>query len=141
MAYNILIVEDSSPMRAVIKKIIRASGFNVGEIFEASNGKEALNVMNDEWLDLVLSDYNMPDMDGLALLNEMKKDDTLKSIPVVMVTTEGSKKRVKEFLEKGAGYIKKPFTPAEIKQKLNLIIGEPEDGEGILDEGDEEFDF
>ena len=141
MSYNILIVEDSSPMRAVIKKIIRASGFNVGEIFEASNGKEALNVLNDEWLDLVLSDYNMPDMDGLELLNEMKKNDTFKSIPIVMVTTEGSKKRVEAFLEKGAGYIKKPFTPEEIKQKLNLIMGEPEDGEDIFDESDEELDF
>ena len=141
MAYNILIVEDSVPMRAVIKKIICASGFDVGEIFEASNGKEALKVLNDEWLDLVLTDYNMPDMDGLELLNEMKNDEIFKSIPVVMITTEGSKKRVEEFLEKGADYIKKPFTPDEIKQKLNFIMGESEDGEGILDEGDEELDF
>ena len=83
----------------------------------------------------------MPDMDGLELLNEMKNDEIFKSIPVVMITTEGSKKRVEEFLEKGADYIKKPFTPDEIKQKLNFIMGESEDGEGILDEGDEELDF
>ncbi len=141
MAYNILIVEDSVPMRAVIKKIIRASGFDVGQIFEASNGKEALDVLSEEWLDLVLTDYNMPDMDGLELLHNMKKDDTFKALPVVMVTTEGSEQRIEEFLEMGAEYIKKPFTPEEIKQKLNLIIGEPEDGERTFDNGDEELDF
>ncbi len=141
MAYNILIVEDSVPMRAVIKKIIRASGFNVGQIFEASNGREALDVLREEWLDLVLTDYNMPDMDGLELLDNMKKDDTFKALPVVVVSTEGSDKRVEEFLKMGAEYIKKPFTPEEIKQKLNLIMGEPEDEEGTLDNGDEELDF
>lgn len=141
MAYNILIVEDSIPMRAVIKKIVRASGFNVGQIFEASNGKEALDVLNEEWLDVVLTDYNMPDMDGLELLDEMKKDDTFKVIPVVMVTTEGSEKRVEEFLERGAEYIKKPFTPEQVKEKLNLLLGETEEGKGPLDGGDEELDF
>ena len=141
MAYNILIVEDSIPMRAVIRKIIKASGFNVGQFFEASNGMEALDVLEAEWLDLVLTDYNMPDMDGLKLLEEMKRDDTLSSIPVVMITTEGSRQRVEEFLATGAaGYIKKPFTPEEIKQELSHIMGE-EDGEGISDSVDEELDF
>ncbi|MGD9245939.1 MAG: response regulator, partial [Desulfobacterales bacterium] len=68
MAYNILIVDDSTPMRAVIKKIVKASGFNVGEFFEATNGREALDILNQEWLDLVLTDYNMPDMNGLELV-------------------------------------------------------------------------
>ena len=75
MAYNILIVDDSTPMRAVIKKIIKASGFDVGGFFEAVNGQEALKVLNEEWLDLVLTDYNMPDMNGLELIEEMKKND------------------------------------------------------------------
>lgn len=144
MAYNVLIVDDSTPMRSVIKKVVKASGFNAAHFFEASNGREALKILNAEWLDLVLTDYNMPDMDGLELLEEMQKDETFKSIPVVMITTEGSWQRVEEFLEKGAlEYIKKPFTPDEIKQKLNHIMGETTDGdeEGILDNGDEEFDF
>jgi two-component system chemotaxis response regulator CheY len=142
MAYNVLIVDDSIPMRGVIKKIIKASGFNVKDFFEASNGNEALEILDEEWLDLVLTDYNMPEMDGLELLDEIKKCETSKSIPVVVITTEGSKKRLVEFLEKGAmDYIKKPFTPEEIKEKLNQIMGEPQYEERVLDNGDEELDF
>ncbi len=142
MAYNVLIVDDSLPMRGIIKKTIKASGFNVSNYFEASDGNEALKILNEEWLDLVLTDYNMPEMNGLELLCEMQKNETFKSIPVVMITTEGSKQRLAEFLEKGAAdYLKKPFAPEEIKQKLNHIMGEPEDGEGILENGDEELDF
>lgn len=142
MAYNILIVDDSTPMRAVIKKIVKASGFEVGQFFEAVNGREALKVLNQEWIDLVLTDYNMPDMNGLELVEEMKKDDDLKSIPAVMITTEGSRERVEEFMAKGViDYIKKPFTPEQIKQKLKQIIGETEDEEQRYDNGDEELDF
>ncbi|MGD2030085.1 MAG: response regulator [Desulfobacterales bacterium] len=142
MAYNILIVDDSTPMRAVIKKIVKASGFNVGQFFEAANGREALTILNQEWLDLVLTDYNMPDMNGLELVEEMNKDDHLKSIPAVMITTEGSRERVEEFMAKGViDYIKKPFTPEQIKQKLKHIMGETEDEEERYDNGDEELDF
>jgi len=142
MAYNILIVDDSTPMRAVIKKIVKASGFNVGQFFEAINGLEAMEVLNNEWIDLVLTDYNMPDMNGLELLEEMNKDEDLKSIPAVMITTEGSRKRVEEFMAKGVvDYIKKPFTPEQIKQKLKHIMGETEDGEQRYENGHEELDF
>ena len=142
MAYNVLIVDDSAPMRAIIKKVVSASGFDMGRFFEASDGRKALKVLEQEWLDLVLTDYNMPDMNGLELLEEMKKDDALKSIPVIMITTEGSEKRIEKFMEKGAlDYIKKPFTPEEIKQKLKRVMGETQDGEQGLDNGDEDFDF
>ncbi|MDY6949955.1 MAG: response regulator [Thermodesulfobacteriota bacterium] len=142
MAFNVLIVDDSPPMRSVIKKTIKLSGFRVGEMFDAANGIEALKILRQEWLDLVLTDYNMPGMNGLELLGEMKKDDLLMGIPVIMVTTEGSEQRVKEVLEKGAAeYIKKPFTPEEIRSKLNRIMGEPEDGDECSDNGDEDLDF
>ena len=142
MAYNILIVDDSFPMRAVIRKVIKASGFNVGELFEAGNGKEALQVMDREWLDLVLTDYNMPDMNGLELLKAMKHSVTLADIPVVMVTAEGGDLRVEEFLRHGvAAYVKKPFTPEQIKSYLCRILGEPEHGQGSIDGSDEDLDF
>lgn len=142
MAYNVLIVDDSTPMRAVIKKIVKASGFNVGRFFEAANGLEALKVLNEEWLDLVLTDYNMPDMNGLELVEEMKREETLKSMPIVMITTEGSRERVEEFMAKGVmEYIKKPFTSEQIKQKLKRIMGETENEEHSSENGNEEFDF
>lgn len=144
MAYNILIVDDSFPMRAVIKKVIKASGFDVGEFYEAENGKNALNVLNDEWVDLIISDYNMPVMNGLEMLELIKKNDMFSSIPVVMVTTEGSQQRIEEFFKKGAAdYIKKPFTPEQIKSKLVMIMGETENEseETGIDNSDDGFDF
>ncbi len=142
MAYNVLIVDDSLPMRAMVKKTIKASGFNVGQFFDAGNGKEALEVLRREWLDLVVTDYNMPDMNGLELLSQMKTDEILKTIPVVVVTTEGSQQRVREFKEKGAAdYIKKPFTPEEIRDKLSRIMGEGEHGDGETRVSDEALDF
>lgn len=142
MAYNILIVDDSFPMRAVIKKVIKASGFDIGELFEAGNGKEALKILNEHWLDLVLTDYNMPDMNGLELLEVMKRSDTLADIPVVMVTTEGGYRRVEEFFSQGVvSYLKKPFTAEQIKSHLSRILGEPEYGQVNPDGSDEDLDF
>ncbi len=142
MAFNVLIVDDSLSMRSVIKKTIKVSGFKVGEYFEAADGKEALKILADAWVDLVLTDINMPNMNGLELIAEMHNDQILRSIPVVMVTTEGSEKSVQKSMEMGAkGYIKKPFQPEDIKRILNSIMGEAEDGESDDDQSDEGFDF
>jgi two-component system chemotaxis response regulator CheY len=142
MAFNVLIVDDSLSMRSVIKKTIKVSGFKVGEYFEAADGKEALKILADAWVDLVLTDINMPNMNGLELITMMHEDQILSSIPVVMVTTEGSQKSVQKSMEMGArGYIKKPFQPEDIKRILNSIMGEAEDGESGDDASDEGFDF
>lgn len=142
MAFNVLIVDDSAPMRAVIKKTLKMSGFKLGDLFEAANGVEALRVLRENWLDLVLTDYNMPEMDGLELIEEMKKDEIFSQIPIVVITTEGSKEKIETFLKKGAlDCIQKPFTPEVIRKRLNKILGEPEDECAGIDEGDEELDF
>lgn len=141
MAFNVLIVDDSSSMRAIVKKIIKVSGFNVGEFLAAADGKEALKVLKDEWVDIVLTDINMPNMNGMELIAEMKKDELIRSIPVVMITTEGSKKMMQEAMNFGAsGYVKKPFLPEDIKRALSSIMGE-EDGQRDGDEDDEAGDF
>lgn len=141
MAVNVLIVDDSLPMRSVIIKTIKASGFGTANFFQASNGNEALTVLRDEWLDLVITDYNMPDMNGLELILEMKQDEALNAVPVIVVTTEGSRKKVEEFMEKGAtAYIKKPFTPEAIREKLTQILGEIQD-EDSFEESDDGLDF
>lgn len=142
MAFNVLIVDDSSSMRAVIKKTIRVSGFNVGTYFEAGDGKEALAVLAKEWVDLVLTDINMPNMNGLELVSVMKADGLFRSIPVVMVTTEGAETRVMEAKRLGAcGYIKKPFLPADIKNTLCSIMREEADDVDGGVRSDEAGDF
>lgn len=138
MALSILVVDDSLPMRMVITKTIKASGFAMAEYEEAEDGLDALKILKKKWIDIVVTDFNMPNMNGLELVTEMKKDDLLKSIPVLVVTTEGGDARVAEFKEKGvAGYIKKPFTPEEIRAKLHEILGEVGDDDGfeITDDG------
>lgn len=138
MAFNVLIVDDSSSMRAVIKKIIRLSGFNVSEYWEAADGAEALEMMNRHWVDLVLSDINMPKMNGIEMIAAMKKNDLIASVPVVMVSTERNEEKVAKCLELGAsGYIKKPFRPEQLRDKMITIFGEPEiderENEGIFE--------
>jgi two-component system, chemotaxis family, chemotaxis protein CheY len=142
MAVNVLIVDDSLSMRAIIKKTIKVAGFEVGKFLEAEDGKKAMRVLVDEWVDILLTDINMPNMNGIELIGEMKKDEVLSLIPVVMVTTEGSEKRIKEAMEMGAkGYIMKPFLPEEIKEALSTILGEAEYVRRDLDKGYEGRDF
>jgi len=141
MPLNMLVVDDSLPMRMIIIKTIIASGYKKADFFEAANGIEAIDLLNNEWMDIVITDYNMPDMDGMTLLSEMKKNADHASIPVLIITTEGSKKKVEEFLEHGAaGYIHKPFTPESIRQKLIEILGEIEN-DGKNENSHEDFDF
>lgn len=116
MAFNILIVDDSETMRAVIKRTISMTGISVGELLEAGNGKEALGILTDAWVDVVLSDINMPEMGGIELLKAMKSDDVLQNIPVIFISTESSNARMDEAKVLGvAAYVKKPFTPETIK--------------------------
>lgn len=141
MAFNILVVDDSSPMRKVIKKTIKASGFAMAEYSEASDGIEAMEILRSKWIDIVVTDYNMPNMNGILLIDEMKKDEVFTTIPILVITTEGSRIKIEEFAEKGAaGYIKKPFTPEEIRSKLHEILGETYNDEKFEAE-DEGLDF
>lgn len=143
MSFNVLIVDDSRSMRAVIKKVISISGFKMDQCFEAGNGIEALNVLADDWVDVIMSDINMPEMDGFELLKELQKDDLLKNIPVVVVTTESSEERMQNAFNLGArGFIKKPFLPEDIKKILHEVIGVDDDGDYGEDSGDNgDFDF
>ena len=141
MRYKMLIVDDSLPMRAIIIRTIKASGFMETEFLQAANGEEALAVLGNEWVDLVITDYNMPDMNGMELIQKMKKDDILLAIPVLVVTTEGSRQKVEAFIDEGAaGYVKKPFTPEAIRFELTKILGEPEN-EGSIEGSVDDFDF
>jgi len=129
MAFNVLIVDDSSTMRAVVRKAIKVSGFDVGEYREAADGQEALETLRGHWVDVVLTDINMPRLSGLELVAKMKEDELLNSIPVIMVSTEGSETKVQESIRLGAsGYIKKPFHPEDIKKTLGEVMGVTQEG-------------
>jgi len=140
MAYNILIVDDSASMRKIIRKTLSLSGFQVGACVEAANGKEALEILQQHPVDLVLSDINMPEMNGVEFLWQLRQDPRWKQLPVVMITTETSEEIVKEAIELGArGYLRKPFRPEQIRSCLTEIMGEP-DAEDLA-RNDEGCDF
>jgi two-component system chemotaxis response regulator CheY len=125
MAYNVLIVDDSQTMRKVVQKSVAISGFEVGECWEAGNGREALDTLKAHWVDLILADINMPIMNGLEMLKELKNDEIYCNIPVVFITTEGSEKRLEEAYALGIkGYIQKPFQPETIRNVLTRIMEE-----------------
>ncbi len=120
---RVLIVDDSSVMRKIVERSLRQAGMELGEIVEAGNGIEALAAVNAGVFDLILSDINMPAMDGIEFLRQLVTIESCKGIPVVMVTTEGSESRVVEALSIGAkGYIRKPFTPDQIKERVTPLL-------------------
>jgi two-component system chemotaxis response regulator CheY len=125
MAYNVLIVDDSATMRALVRKVLKISGLDLGECFEGANGREALEILEQNWVDLVLSDLHMPEMDGAALVKALRQNHLWQTIPVVLITTEGRQEVLAPFFENGIqGYIRKPFRPEDIKEKLQNILGE-----------------
>lgn len=121
---KVLIVDDSAVMRKIVERALRQAGLELTEVLEASNGAEALVEVAKGSLDIILSDINMPVMDGLEFLRNLAKLDAGKGVPVVMITTEGSEARVVEALSVGAkGYIRKPFTPEQVKERVAPLIG------------------
>lgn len=124
---RVLIVDDSSVMRKIVERSLRQAGVDISEVREAGNGAEALGVLNDGAVDLVLCDINMPVMDGIEFLRQLKSVDNAKNVPVVMITTEGSESHVVQALSVGArGYIRKPFTPEQVKEHVvPLLVEKP----------------
>ncbi|MDZ4859028.1 MAG: response regulator [Candidatus Hydrogenedentes bacterium] len=124
MSFNVLVVDDSATVRAIIVKTMRIANGNVSEIFEAGHGEEALQVLQEKWVDLVLTDINMPVMIGVELIKHMQANDAMKGIPVVVVSTEGSSTRMNELEAMGVrAYIRKPFTPEKMSEVVEQLLG------------------
>ena len=141
MTFSILIVDDSLPMRGVLKKTLKAAGYGASDFLEAENGKRALEILSQVPVDIVITDFNMPVMNGLDMLCIMQSKPEFKKIPVIVVSTEGSIEKVTQIINQGAaGYVKKPFSPEQIRDQLIELLGEPSDEDAIDDPGDE-FDF
>jgi two-component system chemotaxis response regulator CheY len=123
MPLDVLIVDDSAAIRKILHRVLVQAEIPLGKVHEASDGIEALEKLKTEKVGLILSDINMPNMDGIELLNRIKANAEWKSVPVLIVTTEGSEAKVMQALALGAaGYVKKPFTADHIKEKLLGIL-------------------
>lgn len=124
MAYNVLIVDDSPAMRSFVRRVLELSGLDVGKCLEASNGQEGLEVLRRDWVDVVLTDLNMPTMDGEQFVRRLEQDESLRSIPVLVVSTDRTEHRIKELLTLGAkGYVTKPFLPETLREELERALG------------------
>ncbi len=121
MALNILVVDDSNVMRAMIIKSLRMSGTPLGEIHEARNGAEGLDLLRSATVDLVIADINMPVMNGEEMVNRIQADPALSGVAVLIISTEGSEARLKPLQEKGAAFIHKPFSPEKIRDTIKTI--------------------
>jgi two-component system chemotaxis response regulator CheY len=123
METNLLIVDDFAAIRKILQRMLRQTGIAIAEIYEASDGEEALELLKTKVVSLVLSDINMPKMDGLQLLAALKSSPQWRHIPVVMITTEGGETQVAEAVRLGAaGYVRKPFAADQIKEKLAGLL-------------------
>lgn len=139
MAFQVLVVDDSEIMRSIVQRVLSMAGIDLGTVFEAGNGEEALKVMEKHWVDVVLTDINMPVMSGKEMLVRMKGTPALTDIPVIVVSTEGRDERIEEIMEAGAaGYISKPFRPEDMAKVVYQALGvdpderfsqEPEDSD------------
>jgi two-component system, chemotaxis family, chemotaxis protein CheY len=122
-ALRVLIVDDSSVMRKIVDRSLRQAGLDIKEVFEASNGVEALSRLQETRVDLILSDINMPTMDGLELVRQLQALENAKGVPIVMVTTEAGESHVVQALSNGArGYIRKPFSPDQIRERIIPLL-------------------
>jgi two-component system, chemotaxis family, chemotaxis protein CheY len=118
-----LIVDDSSVMRKIVERSLRQAGVESLVVVEAGSGVEGLEILKAKPVDLILSDINMPAMDGLEFVRQLRTQKLAEGVPVVMITTESSEEHVKQAIEAGAmGYIRKPFTADQVKQKVLSLL-------------------
>ena len=120
---SVLVVDDSKAMRAFIRRLFRLSGLPVGECLEAENGAEALQLLRQRRVDLILTDINMPVMNGEDFVRELRQDPALRPIPVLVVSTDATEKRINEMVSLGAlGYLTKPFFPELLKAEVERMV-------------------
>jgi len=124
MAFHVMIVVDSTAMRAFIVRVIDLSGLDVAKCLQASNGLEALDMLRDNWVDIILTDINMPVMNGEEFLRRLDEDEFTRTIPALVVSTDGTEHRMRQMMSLSAkGYLKKPFTPEMLREKIEEVLG------------------
>jgi two-component system chemotaxis response regulator CheY len=126
---QILIVDDSSVMRKIVERSLRQAGLEPMKVVEAGSGTEGLEMLKNHTVQLILSDINMPSMDGLEFLRQIRAQNLAPGVPVVMITTESSEEHVKQAILSGAqGYIRKPFTAEQVKERVLPLLATVQGG-------------
>jgi two-component system chemotaxis response regulator CheY len=124
MRLNFLIVDDSPAMRSFIRRVIELSGLEVGDCLAAGDGNEALAKLDGNWVDVILTDINMPNMNGEEFVRRLESHPLWRSIPVLVVSTDATESRMRQMIELGAqGYVKKPFQPEMIRSEIERVLG------------------
>ena len=123
MAFNVLVVDDSAVMRAMVVRTLRMSGVPLAAVHEAANGEEGLRLLRDEWVDLLLLDVNMPVMNGEEMLRRVRADEQTRDLAVIIVSTEGSETRLAALQELGASIVRKPFAPETLRDTILRTTG------------------
>jgi two-component system chemotaxis response regulator CheY len=124
MALDVLVVDDSAMMRAIIIKTLRLSKLPLGKIFEAANGEQGLQALEDKAIGLLLVDINMPVMNGYEMIDRIRQNPKTANLPIIVVSTESSETRIEMVQRKGAGFIHKPFNPDAIGETVRRVIGD-----------------
>ncbi len=112
---NVLVVDDSSVARAMIVKTLRISELPLSEVLEATNGQEALDAIEEHWIDLVLADINMPVMSGDEMIDRIRDNPGWSDLAVIVISTDGSRPRIEKLVHQGIMFLRKPFTPETLR--------------------------
>lgn len=124
MAYTFLIVDDSSIVRKVIIKAMRMTDIPFNQVLEAADGIEALETLRSNWVDLVFLDINMPRMNGVEFMEQLRADPALKDTPVIVISTEGSQERIDKLNSMAVkAYLRKPVTPEQLTATVQNYLG------------------
>ncbi|MCS6961319.1 MAG: response regulator [Deltaproteobacteria bacterium] len=123
MAYNVLLVDDSSLARKVLRRALIQSSVSIGQVYEAENGKQALEILDNQWVDCVFLDINMPVMTGIEFVEEARKKDELRDLKIIVVSTEGSEERLAYLKKLGVlEIVRKPIAPEKLKTVFEKIF-------------------
>jgi len=124
MPYRVMIVDDSPSMRAFVRRVIDLSGFEVDACLNAGNGVQGLAMLEQQAVDIILTDINMPEMNGEEFLRHLEEHERYRTIPVVVISTDATENRMHRMLQLGAkGYIAKPFSPEALRGELERVLG------------------
>ncbi len=124
MAYRVMIVDDSPSMRAFVRRVMDLSGFAVDSCLTAGNGAQGLALLEQQTVDIILTDINMPEMNGEEFLRRLEEHERYRSIPVVVISTDATENRMQRMMQLGArGYIAKPFSPEALRGELERVLG------------------